>query len=339
MNHLWFPVTQDTLSQGANPGHWQGHTAKALGELASNLSYDGITTRINSLPTPWSRVVQFEQAITNPNYPTRGPLLNELFGCLAVVGLSDLYNLKLQAKILQLEELCNDPEPEVRRFATSLQANKPEESQSVLKGGFPWDRLMIFMIDDASTHQSQPIGFGSPSTILCPTVQLRRKIDGVPWSYEGKFSDPTPYLSLQEHKQPLANWLRQLIIDISSGSKVNSSLADHLCGVLEKFIAYLKVESSAGVDKGKPIPGAKNIMDGLLAYSAAPVKSDNSLCRVTLKDKQNKKPVILVDPSMPRQLQKAESEIQLYGPDTLATICRDAERLRERHKNINVVTP
>ena len=339
MNHLWFPVTQDTLSQGANPGHWQGHTAKALGELASNLSYDGITTRINSLPTPWSRVVQFEQAITNPDYPTRDQLLNELFGCLAVVGLSDIYHLKLQAKILQLEELCNDPEPEVCRFATSLQANKPEESQSVLEGGSPWDRLMIFMIDDASTHQSQPIGFASPSTILCPTVQLRRKIDGVPWSYEGKFSDPTPYLSLREHEQPLANWLRQLTTNISSGSKVNSSLAHHLCGVLEEFINRLTFQPSAGADKGEPIPNAKNIMDGLLAYSAARVKSDNSLCRVKLKAKQNEKPVILVDPSMPRQLQKAESEIQLYGPDTLATICGDAERLRERHKNINVVTP
>ena len=82
-------------------------------------------------------------------------------------------------------------------------------------------------------------------------------------------------------------------------------------------------------------------MAGLLAHAAAPVKSEESLCRVILKGKQggNPKPVILVDPSMPRQLQKAESEIQLYGPDTLATICGDAERLRERYKNINVVTP
>ena len=95
MSHLWFPVTQDTLSKGANPGHWQGHSAQALGELASELSYDGVATRINSLPTPWSRAVQIGQAITNPHYPARGALLDELFGCLAVVGLSGLYNLNL----------------------------------------------------------------------------------------------------------------------------------------------------------------------------------------------------------------------------------------------------
>lgn len=346
MNHLWFPVTQDTLSHGANPGHWQGQSPQALGKLASKLSYDGITTRINSLPTPWSRVAQIEQAITNSDYPTRGQLLDELFGCLAVVALSDLYNLKLQTKILQLEELRNDAEPAVRRFSTSLWENKPEASRSVLgeqpNGVSPWDRLMIFMIDDARTHQSQPIGFASPSSILCPAAQLRWPIAGVPWSYEGRFSDPTPHLSLQQHKQPLANWLNHLIKDIlDSQSKVNSDLANNLCEVLTELIGRLNVQPSIGLDKGKPIPNAANIMDGLLAHSAAPVRSDDSLCRVILKDKQseNPKPVILVDPSMPRQLQKAASEIQLYGPDTLATICEDAERLRERHKDINVVTP
>jgi len=61
-----------------------------------------------------------EQAITNRDYPTRDQLLDELFGCLAVVGLSDLYTLKLQAKILPLEDPSNAPEPAVRRFATSL---------------------------------------------------------------------------------------------------------------------------------------------------------------------------------------------------------------------------
>lgn len=345
MSHLWFPVTQDTLSQGANPGHWQGHSAQALGELASKLSFDGITTRINSLPTPWARLAQIEQAIQNPDYPTRRQLLDELLGCLAVVGLSGLYDLKLQAKILDLEECCNDPEPAVRRFATSLRENKPEASQSVLgrrpEGASPWDRLMILMVDDARTRQSQPIGFASPSSILCPTAQLRWPIAGMSWSYEGRFSDPTPHLSLQQHKQPLANWLSQLASSILSSGPVNSSLANDLCGVLEEFIDRLGVQPSTGTDKGEPIPKASNIMDGLLAHSAAPVKSDDSLCRVILDDKKegNPQPVILVDPSMPRQLQKAESEIQLYGPDTLATVCGDAERLRERYKNINVVTP
>ncbi|MCY4173547.1 MAG: hypothetical protein OXF25_05700 [Cyanobacteria bacterium MAG CAR3_bin_5] len=346
MTHLWFPAAQDTLSQGAKPGHWQGHSAQAVGELASNLSYDGIITRINSLPTPWSRVIQMEQAITNRDYPTRDQLLDELFGCLAVVGLSDLYNLKLQAKILQLEDLCNDPETAVRRFATSLRENKPKASQSVLrkppKDISPWDRLMIFMIEDARTHQSQPIGFASPSSILCPAAQLRWPIAGVPWVSEGRFSDPTPHLSLQQHKQPLANWLNQLSKTIlNSQPKVNSSLAENLCGLLGEFIDRLKVQLSIRPEKGEPIPNASNIMDGLLAHSAAPVKSEDSLCRVILKDKQdeNIKPVILVDPLMPGQLQKAESEIQLYEHDTLTTICGDAERLRERHKTIKVVTP
>ena len=347
MTHLWFPDTQDTLSKSARPGHWKGRSAPELDTAADKLSLDGITTRINSLPTPWSRVIQIEKAIANTDYPTRRQLLDELFGCLAVVALADLYNLDLKAEILDLEELCNHQQPAVRRFASSLWANKPEASKSVL--GQPsgpmshWDRLMIFMVKDARTHQSQPIGFASPSSILCPTAQLRWPIAGVPWINEDRFSDPTPHLSLQQHKQPLANWLNQLVKDILSlEPKANASLADSLCIVLREFIDRLGVQPSTGPDQGKPIPDAnENIMGGLLVRSAAAVKSDKNLCQVSLRDKreENPKPVILVDPSMPRQLQKAESEIQLYGPDTLTTISGDAQRLRQRHKDITVVTP
>ncbi|KKZ13923.1 MAG: hypothetical protein TQ37_02890, partial [Candidatus Synechococcus spongiarum 15L] len=314
MNHLWFPATQDTLSKGANPGHWQGHSAQALGELASQLSYDGITTQINSLPTPWSRAVQIEQAIINPHYPTRDQLLDELFGCMAAVGLSDIYHLKLQAELLHFEELCDDStEPAVRRFATSLRANRPKESQSVLgeppKDASRWDKLTVFTIDDARTHQSQPIGFASPSSILCPAAQLLWPIAGVPWSDEGRFNDPTPHLSLSQHKQPLANWLEYLKkVILNPQQKVNPSSVDNLCKVLEGFINRLKVQGRPRPEKGERIHKANEIMGGILTHSAAPVKSEDNRCRVVLKDKKaENKPVILVDPSMPRQLQKAES--------------------------------
>lgn len=345
MSHLWFPVTQDTLSKGANPGHWQGHSAQALGELASELSYDGVAKRINSLPTPWSRAVQIGQAITNSHYPTRGELLDELFGCLAVVGLSGLYNLNLRSDILNLEELCDDREPSVRRFAASLRENKPEGSQSVLEelpeGVSPWDSLIVFTIHNDRTHQSQPIGFTSPSSILCPTTQLRHEIAGVAWSRGGRFSDPTPHLSLRQHKQPLANWLHQLHQDILNYKPAEPEQKDALCGVLKEFIGRLKVNPSTAPETGKRIPKVSNTRFRFLAHAAAPVKSEGNCCRVILKDKLagDRKPVILVDPHMHRRLQKMASEIQLYGPDTLETIGGDAQSLRDRHKDINVVTP
>lgn len=346
MSHLWFPVIQDTLSKGANPGHWQGHSAQALGELASELSYDGVATRINSLPTPWSRAVQIEQAITNPRYPTRRELRDELFGCLAVVGLSGLYNLNLRSDTLQLEELCKDREPSVRHFATSLRENKPEGSQSALEklpeGVSPWDSLIVFTIHNDRTHQSQPIGFASPSSILCPVTQLRHEIAGVPWSRGGRFSDPTPHLSLKQHKQPLANWLDQLaqyILDCKPNA--NTTLANALYGVLKEFIGRLEVNPSKAPEKGERIPKVSNTRFRCLAHAAAPVKSEGNCCRVILEDKQadNPEPVILVDPHMHRRLQKAASEIQLYGPDTLETIGGDAKSLCDRHGDIHVVTP
>jgi len=192
--------------------------------------------------------------------------------------------------------------------------------------------------------QGQPIGFSSPSTLFCPAVQLRRPIDGVDWSQEGRFSNPTPHLTLKEHSQPLANWLEELAKGILSLESDNRNLVEDLAKELRGFRGQLDEEPSSGTPgEGREIDGgSKGPLFNMLSQSAAAVEPGDSSCRLVLGDKQekNKKPVILVDPDMPKQLQKEASAIHLYGAQTLATISKDAEQLRTHHKNeIDVVTP
>jgi len=75
---------------------------------------------VNSLPSPWSRALQFEQAVLNPRYPTREALLNELLGCFATVGLWEMYGLKLDAERVSLSEYINRKDEAVGPFARSL---------------------------------------------------------------------------------------------------------------------------------------------------------------------------------------------------------------------------
>ena len=82
----WFPKTEPPLAGGAQAGEWQEQDQASLGTIAKSLVYEVASTRVNSLPSPWSRALQFEQAVLNPKYPTRDSLLEELFGGLACLG-------------------------------------------------------------------------------------------------------------------------------------------------------------------------------------------------------------------------------------------------------------
>lgn len=76
----WFPKTEPPLGGGAKAGEWQLRRQQDLATIAKSLVYEVSATRVNSLPSPWSRALQFEQAILNSKYPTRSALLEEWFG-------------------------------------------------------------------------------------------------------------------------------------------------------------------------------------------------------------------------------------------------------------------
>ena len=346
MSNLWSPTTEDTLNKSAQLGEWQPNGRRELRDsVVTEWRLYGDATGDSLLPTPWSRALQIEEAIKTPEYPSRDQLLDELFGCLAVVGLASIYGLKLDYRdVLQIKKLRKDKSLAVRRFATSLWENRPKSSHSVLeeelsaKEDSLWDSLIVVTIHNG--YQSQPIGFLSPNSILCPTTHLRYQIPNVPWGQGRRFCDPTPYL-LDLHKQSLANWL---FCDVAENIRANIDWSDALYLVLEKFIARLgvKPKSSQIIKKSDPVSGLENTKFHFLAYSATSIKPERNCCRVLLDDKdaENKdKPVILVDSDMPQKLHKAASEIQLYESATLATINNDPKQLSKLYNNIDVVTP
>ena len=104
LQYPWFPKTDPPLAGGALAGEWQGRDQQTLATIADSLLYEVGATRVNSLPSPWSRALQFEQAVRNSRYPTRAALLEELFGCFATVALWEIYGVKLEAERVALAD-------------------------------------------------------------------------------------------------------------------------------------------------------------------------------------------------------------------------------------------
>ena len=120
LNHPWFPKTQPAYGGGSTAGEWQGQDQAFLGRIANDLVYERANSRINSLPSPLSRALQMEQAVLNPKYPTRDDLLEELYGCIATIGLWEIIGVRLEAERVDLGELSKQQDESVRAFACSL---------------------------------------------------------------------------------------------------------------------------------------------------------------------------------------------------------------------------
>ena len=159
----WFPKTDPPLAGGAQSGEWQEKDQQTLGTIAKSLVYEVASTRVNSLPSPWSRALQFEQAVLNTRYPTRDSLLEELFGGLACLGLWEMFGLRMDAERVSLQDHTGLRDEAVGPFATSLASSLPDGSAALSKdpeGRNPWNVVYVF------TLQGTVVGFSSPSTLF-----------------------------------------------------------------------------------------------------------------------------------------------------------------------------
>lgn len=348
LNYPWFPKTDPAYSGGATAGEWQGQDQAFLGRIANDLVYERANSRINSLPSPWSRALQFEQAVLNPRYPTRPDLLEELFGCLATIGLWEIIGIKFEAERVDLAQLSKEADDAVGPFARSLNGQKPPADRALyelLDGGHPWDSVHVLKADGLV------IGFTSPTTLVCPTVNLASPIQGMRWTEERRFSSPKGFLSTQQ-RQALADWLAYVSKGLlDAGDLKSRTTVSALSEVLSGFVNELtggQVGSSVLSEQRAPgLPPRPQALS-LLARGAG-MKAANaiSLATVELHDRKEQplagspnRPVILVDIEMPRKLGLSANEITLYGASTLEAIGGSKEKLEQLYgRDIDVITP
>ena len=348
IQHPWFPKTEPSIGGGSRAGEWQQRTQNSLAVIAKSLVYQDTKTRINSLPSPWSRALQFEQAVLNSRYPTRGALLEELFGGLACIGLWEMFGRRLVAERVSLQDHVNLKDLAVGPFSRSLSSSLPGDQSSLSRhtDRHPWDTVYVFRLEDVV------IGFSSPSTLFCPTVYLPKAIEGMGWTVGGRFKSPVTFLSSSQ-KQALADWFGHVRTGVTTASDLqNQSTASQLAEVLEGFIGSLiegqlanpTLSDTARVQNLPPRPIALSLLSrpakGGVSESLATIELGDRIRQPLKNISGEPRPIILVDRDMPVKLGKTPAEVYLYKTATIEAIAYDPARLLSQYGNeIRVLTP
>ena len=344
----WFPKTDPPLAGGAQAGEWQGRDQQSLGTIAKSLVYEVATTRVNSLPSPWSRALQFEQAVLNSRYPTRSSLLEELFGGMACLGLWEMFGLRMDAQRVALLEHADLRDDAVGSFSRSLASSLPDGSTALSRqpdGRNPWEVVYVF------TLQGSVVGFSSPSTLFCPTVHLAQPIQGMSWTGSGRFGNPVEFLGAPQ-RQALADWFSHVKNGMLNAKDLQSqSTAGQMAEVLDFFISQLsgvRLNTPTLSDSGRVANLPANPV--ALALLSRPAKGGVSASQATLDlgdrlkspltDTPTGKPVVLVDPNMPNKLGISAADICLHKSATLESIGFDPQQLERQYgQEIFVITP
>ncbi len=344
--HPWFPKTDPAMAGGSRSGEWLGRDQGTLGTIANSLVYEVANSQVNALPSPWSRALQFEQAVKNPRYPTREALLEELFGCFATLGLWEMFGLKLDAERVALAKLATTNDEAVGPFARSLLSTQPSGEQTLYAlqdRSNPWDTLHVLKVEGVV------IGFTSPATVICPAVHLTSGIRGMNWTADGRFSVPTKFLGTQQRKA-LADWIHYVSQGLlNAPDRLSQAMAGHMDDVLNRFIRQL-IDGQPGNPTLSDNPIASlptNPSAVALLRRAAKGGTSPSQATVELGERRLRPlnhtpscPVILVDPEMPNRLGLAANDIALYKAATLESVGFDKQQLERLYGNeIEVLTP
>jgi hypothetical protein len=344
----WFPKTDPPLGGGSRAGEWQIRTQQNLATIAKSLVYEVSSTRVNSLPSPWSRALQFEQAILNSRYPTRDALLEEWFGGMACLGLWDMFGLRMESHRVALQDHADLQDDAVGPFARSLASSKPDGTSSLSRhpdGRHPWDVVYVFHL------QGVVVGFSSPSTLFCPAVHLPQSVQGMGWTSGGKFCSPVEYLGAAQ-RLALANWFSHVKTGVLTAPDLDSqNTAGQLAQVLDGLINQLSdgkpgnptLSDTARVQNLPANPIALSLLSrpakGGVSPSQAMLELGDRVKRPLL-DTPSGMPVVLVDPEMPSKLGISGADICLYKSATLESIGYDPSRLdRQYGSEIKVLTP
>ena len=253
------PKTSTDFRGGDKPGTWIDGTVNLFRDLGDTLEFDaGINTEINSVPSPWSRPLQFISAFKNANYPSRDWLIAQYRGLLATLALAENLRLDITVSSVRLPDLQDN------QFAKCIWGLRPRDEDSVLSinpDQGAWSEIFLFELDGVV------IGMTSPATLICPTGyfpnHIKSRISWLKWEtvYNqrygrndelGFFQDPIRGLAAN-HKNILSPWLANLRNEVLR-NPINADLSGNVARILDEFIVQLNVRGDGYQPCEQPTP-------------------------------------------------------------------------------------
>lgn len=241
----------DTTGSIPQPGQtssrWGRHLGTpVMGEYSRALVTPAMTSqpeRMKSLPTPWARLLLFEQALfsgpkskganqaASTAHPAHRAILNEWRGLMGVIALSERLGIALSFESIDLPPVVESEE--AMRSLEFLSHFVPVEDD--IRN---WNRLGLISID------GQLIGATSPRTLFFTGIRESR-FAAVPFVERGRLIDPAAYFSGdRETLGALAAWLKSLLDPATGALRVEGAAT-----ALKRFLGTLP--GSGGL-KGTP---------------------------------------------------------------------------------------
>lgn len=191
-------------------GTWkQGESLNRLETFANNLDVSqtpGDTDLLNSVPTPWARLLLFESALYKNQHPAHKDVEDQWRGLLGVIALAGPLRLNIDVKSVTLSQQVSQHQSQIAKSFVDLRPHNKTENGDEERG--KWDDFQMILVDNVV------LGATSPRTLvftgvahLCPSSIPFRSAQGRlsdPVIYYKKFNDAF-YLSL------MARWIGGLI--------------------------------------------------------------------------------------------------------------------------------
>jgi hypothetical protein len=189
-------------------GEWKrGMGVNRLETFAKNLDISEAqqTDLLNSVPTPWARLLLFESALYDVDHPAHGDVVDQWRGLLGTIALAELLRLPFQSPIhIDLKQL--NGASEIKDAFLSLRpqhlVNGTDHEQN------SWHEFHMISVDN------MVIGATSPRTLVFTGISHRCP-QSIPFrSPQGRLTDPLKYYEKFGDTlflKLLAQWLDMLI--------------------------------------------------------------------------------------------------------------------------------
>lgn len=170
-------------------GTWkQGENVNRLETFANNLDVSKVpadTDLLNSVPTPWARLLLFESALYKGKHPSHQDIEDQWRGLLGVIALAAPLRLNLAIKSVSLTQQVNQYHSKVAKSFIDL---RPQyQLAQVDQESGKWDDFQLIIVDDVV------LGSTSPRTLFFTGV-AHRCPSSIPFrSAQGRLSDPVAY--------------------------------------------------------------------------------------------------------------------------------------------------
>jgi len=182
-------IGRDGIAWPSAVGTWkQNEDISRLETFADNLDVSqapGDTDLLNSVPTPWARLLLFESALFNESHPSHDDVEDQWRGLLGVIALASPLRLNLTVKPVSLDKYSAEQGSLIAKTFVDLRP------QYLSNGGDKerdkWNDFQMIHIDGVV------LGATSPRTLVFTGV-AHKCPSSVPFcSPQGRLSDPVAY--------------------------------------------------------------------------------------------------------------------------------------------------